>query len=49
MKKMVLIPYDHYQRLFSKNESSNVAEKAKTSVSGDEQSIKSSEEEQNGT
>ena len=50
MKRFVLIPYNRYQRLLSTNESSNVAEKAKTSVSDDEQTIiKSSEEEQNST
>ena len=50
MKRFVLIPYDRYQRLLSTNESSNVAEKAKTSVSDDEQTIiKSSEKELNGT
>ena len=44
MKKLILLPYERYQRLLSTIKSSNVGEKAQVSASGDEQTIISSTE-----
>ena len=47
MKKMILLPYDRYQRLMSTNESSNKG--VKTDVNEAEQTFLESNDEQNVT